>query len=74
MAFINLEFINLEICYEASDISGEVSCISTEGCAQESISEIVTIWTVVKPKEKGKDIIICKQNCSGISSIIRLNE
>lgn len=30
--------------------------ISTEGCAHELSSEIVILWTVVKPKEKGKDI------------------
>ena len=63
-----LELINLEIYYEASGIS-------TEGCAQESSSEIVIMWMVMKPKEKkGKDIIVFKQNCSEISSIIRLDK
>lgn len=27
--------------------------ISAEGCAHKSSSEIVILWTVVKPKEKG---------------------
>lgn len=63
-----LEFINLEIYYETSGIS-------TEGCAQESSSEIVIMWTVMKPKEKkGKDIIVFKQNCSGICPVIRLDK
>lgn len=63
-----LEFINLEIYSEASGIS-------TGGCAQESCSEIVIMWPAVKPKEKkGKDIIVFKQNCSGISPIIRLDK
>lgn len=63
-----LEFINLEIYYE-------VSGISTEGCAQESSSEIVIMWTVMKSKEKkGEDVIVFKQNCSAISPIIRLDK
>lgn len=60
-----LELVNLEDYYEALGIS-------TEDCAQETRSETV-IWTVVKPKEKGKDIVF-KQNCSGISPIIRLDK
>lgn len=63
-----LELINLDIYCEALGIS-------RGGCAQESRSEIVTVWTVVKPKKrKGKDIIIFKQNCSGISLIITLDK
>lgn len=63
-----LEFINLEIYYKASGIS-------MGGCSQESSSEIVIMWTVVKPEEKkGKDIIVFKQNCSEISPVIRLDK
>lgn len=62
---VKLEFINLEIYSKAP-------AISTEGCAQESSSKIV-MWTAMKPEEKGKDIIVFKQNCSGISCVVRLD-
>lgn len=58
---VKLEFINLEIYSKAP-----------EGCAQESSSKIV-MWTAMKPEEKVKDIIVFKQNCSGISRVIRLD-
>lgn len=64
---VKLEFVNFEAYYEALGIS-------TEDCAQQTGSETVIIWTVGKTKEKGKGIIVFKQNCSGISPIIRLDK
>lgn len=42
-----LEFVNLEVYCEALGIS-------TEDCAQETRSETVIIWTVVKPRRRVK--------------------